>query len=213
MYCVHCGAPHNNAMFWVQCGKQIGGQPENTNRTEQGSSSNGSLTINEFYRNKENNRTSKFKTKTNKKNTCKNDKNESSITVGLMKQNSLGMLQIVRGTHLPVKVDPSWNAHELKVAAFEKLSRYLKCLKERKHIEYKLVYKNGDTVKYIPGTNIEFTVKDYKEDYGVGYSRITLYLMLHIPEYDTEEELELEKELERYEVEYITTIFLIWCTP
>ena len=42
---------------------------------------------------------------------------------------------------------------------------------------YRLAYRNGETVKYLPGTEIEFSVKKYKEDLGVGYSSILVYLI------------------------------------
>ena len=73
-------------------------------------------------------------------------------------------------------MDTNVNAYLLKQAPFERLSRYrsAETYFGEPH-EYKLVYKTGDTVQYIPGTKRLLNLKEYKDDLGVGYSRITLY--------------------------------------
>ena len=43
--------------------------------------------------------------------------------------------------------------------------------------DIKLVYKNGELARHIPGTNTPFILRDYKEDLGVGYNSISLYLL------------------------------------
>ena len=53
--------------------------------------------------------------------------------------------------------------------------------------DYKLVYKSGEIIENIPGTEIPFTIEKYKADLGVGYQNIHVYLMLHINEFSEEE--------------------------
>ena len=45
--------------------------------------------------------------------------------------------------------------------------------------EYNLVYKNGQPIVNIPGTQHPFTMQKYKNDLGVGYQSINVYLLLH----------------------------------
>ena len=73
---------------------------------------------------------------------------------------------------------------------FEKFGRYNRNEFEGKGIlDCKLVYKNGERIKYIPGTTTDFTIKLYKENLGTGYNSIVIYLLkykLKDEEEDTE---------------------------
>ena len=102
---------------------------------------------------------------------------QSTIFASLMSLNSDGILKQEKGSRLPVKVDVSWGTYKLKEAVFEKFQRYNKNVEGKQKSDYKLVYKNGDTIRFIFGTDVDFTIKGYKDDLGVGYSSVVVYLM------------------------------------
>ena len=53
----------------------------------------------------------------------------------------------------------NWGSYDLKKAVFEKFKRYNKAVEDCDITEFKLVYKSGDVIKHIPGTETLFTVK------------------------------------------------------
>jgi len=71
-------------------------------------------------------------------------------------------------------------------AGYEKMKQYNPSFKAALY-QTMLTYKSGTRVRFLPGTNIPFTVKLYKEDLGVSYSRIVLYL-LEVDNTDSEED-------------------------
>lgn len=98
-----------------------------------------------------------------------------------------------RGIRLPIIVEPSWGSSELKTVIYEKMCRYHKHVGDFEISDYKLVYKTGESVKFIPGTKTPFTVEAYKADLGVGYQNLTFYLMLY--EISSDEDIELPSAL------------------
>lgn len=79
---------------------------------------------------------------------------------------------------IPIKVKVYWEAQRLKEAVFERsvgLDR--KGFEGKTIISYKPVYKNGERIRYIPGTTTDFTIKLYKEDLLTAYSSIIVYLL------------------------------------
>lgn len=84
-----------------------------------------------------------------------------------------------RGTRTPIIVEKTFGANELKNAIYEKISRYHKHVADFEKSDYKLVYKSGDTIRCIPGTQTPFTIEGYKKDLGVGYQNLNFYLMLY----------------------------------
>ena len=88
-----------------------------------------------------------------------------------------GALIQERGSRLPVTINVSWDHIDLKKAIFDRFKRYNATVKKLELSDVKLVYKSGEMVRFIPGTNIPFTVKVYKEDLGVSYHAIVLYLL------------------------------------
>ena len=69
-----------------------------------------------------------------------------------MKRTSQGTFKQDRGTRLPIKVNVDWGVHRLKEAVFEKFERYNDSICGQNIVEYDLVYKNGQPIVNIPGT-------------------------------------------------------------
>jgi len=111
----------------------------------------------------------------------KQDQRSTSGTIISLKEMIVkedGSLNSRSGYSIPLQVNVDDGAHHVHMAAHEKMSRY--CSSFTSHFSCtKLVYKTGETVKYIPGTNEPFTVRKYKDDSGLQYSRIVLYLQVH----------------------------------
>ena len=110
------------------------------------------MDFNSFFESKKKQRTSTTKTK-------KPTSDKMTVNGSLLKAN----LKQDRGTSTPVIVEKSFGPYELKRVIYEKVSRYHTHVSDFDRIEYKLVYKTGDTIKYIPGTEIPFTVENTKQ--------------------------------------------------
>ena len=96
------------------------------------------------------------------------------LNVGIISENSHGMLSIERGSRLPTPVKETFNAGEVLEAALEKRANFDQyfCRYEN-HV---LLYPDQKVVDTIPGTNEEFTVLKYKNALGKPYSRLNLYI-------------------------------------
>ena len=133
----------------------------------------------EFMKGKQLDRESNFKTK--KRNYLKSSYNlneEVIITVGILK-NVKGEIKPVPGTHMPCKAKLKASVGEIKKSAFEKLSRYCAEFVCDDIIYCKLCWKSGEIVENIPGTNIPFTLDEYKENLLVSsYVKVILCLMV-----------------------------------
>ena len=121
----------------------------------------GNASVNKKQAQKTNNSDKRYKTETTiviKEMICKN-----------------GVLNPRGGFSIPLQVKTDDDAYKVKKAGNEKMSRYCPdfCYN---FSDVKLVYKSGEVVRYIPGTDIPFTVQRYKEDSGLSYGRIVLYL-------------------------------------
>ena len=99
-----------------------------------------------------------------------------------------GALIEERVSKLPVTVNISCYHIDLKKTIFDKFKRYNATVKKLQLIDVKLVYKSGEVIRFIPGTNIPFTVKAYKEDLGVSYHAIVLHLLPYEDLNDTDDE-------------------------
>ena len=166
MFCSSCGFESVIGKFCSQCGKELAKEDAPP------------MSIDDFYQNKSKERSNRF-CKSKKKPYKKTDLREveqTTIYIALARE-VCGEIQTYRGKSLPVKVQTDWGPYDLKTAACEKHCRYNPSLKGKSKTDFRLTYKSGETVKYIPGTETPFTIKLYKEDLGVGYSRITLYLI------------------------------------
>ncbi|XP_078790694.1 uncharacterized protein LOC101163634 isoform X40 [Oryzias latipes] len=107
-----------------------------------------------------------------KKVTLKEKRKVVKISVGLMRLQD-GGLKAARGTVLPLLVQPEVDATELQRAAEQKLKAFHRKLHGGPFL---LLYPDGTKINNIPGTEVPFTLKEYKETLGKAYQRITLYI-------------------------------------
>ena len=197
-FCSSCGAKAvEGAMFCHQCGfsvKQAGGsdvsRPENASASPATCSKAPSrlpsgtgpplLTFTEFRKRKESDRQKHFNTKSKasgKRKTNETDK-EKLVTckIAFMTyREDTGRLKLVRGSQHSLSLSPAINAYELRRKAVEKLSRFNRLLSNYPE-HYCLLYPDLTLVCMIPGTEKPFTLKEYKEDLGKPYERLTLYI-------------------------------------
>ena len=89
----------------------------------------------------------------------KREVKETTIYASVGEIDDVGNIKQIKGSRLPVKVEVDWGSYQLKNAVFDKLERYNNLVKGKRKSSYRLAYRNGETVKYLPGTEIEFTVK------------------------------------------------------
>lgn len=75
------------------------------------------------------------------------------------------MFKAGSGSRIPIKVDVNWDHVQSKKAVFEKFKRYNMNFSGSRIKDWKLVYKNGNVIQYLPGTSTPFTVKAYKDDF------------------------------------------------
>ena len=83
-------------------------------------------------------------------------------------------LHIIRGSRLPIKIPKNAGSQEILKKSIEKHSNHDQffCGVE----DWSLLHPDQKKVEYIPGTNVPFTLQQYKEDLGKPFSKIDLYL-------------------------------------
>ena len=108
------------------------------------------------------------------------------ITVGIACRKK-GILKLIRGKFLPLKVSKSASAETVREEALKKRAAYDRSF--RSDQTYKLCYPDGSEVVNLPGSDEPFTLEKYKDDLGKAYSRITL-LLCPLQEMDIHDEQE-----------------------
>ena len=108
------------------------------------------------------------------------------ITVG-MACSKKGILKLIRGKSLPLKVSKSASAETVREEALKKRAAYKRSF--RSDQTYKLCYPDGSEVVNPQGSDEPFTLEKYKDDLGKAYSRITL-LLCPLQEMDIHDEQE-----------------------
>ena len=197
-FCSSCGAKAvAGALFCHQCGfsvPQAGGS--DVSRPENASASTAScnqvssrlpsgtgtplLTFTEFRKLKESDRRKDFNTKSKASGKRKTNETEKEKLVTckiafMTYREDTGRLKLVRGSQHSLSLSPAINAYELRRKAVEKLSRFNRSLSNSPE-HYCLLYPDITLVCMIPGTEKPFTLKEYKEDLGKPYERLTLYI-------------------------------------
>ena len=81
----------------------------------------------------------------------------------------------ISGSRTPVTVAVSADYEEVKKAAFSKLKRYVPEM-HYDYCEVELCYRSGGVALFLPGILTEFSLQNYKNDLGVKFSQIVLYL-------------------------------------
>lgn len=167
MFCILCGTKAVvSAKFCGKCGQSLPGPSKKS-----------VIGFQEFKRQREEERRSRFEPKAkNKKagSSAASVKKDEIINIGFMKYSNNGVLKKCRGKTLPVKVPPSASAEMIKVKAVRKHTSHDKSLHDG--FEYVLLYPDGSQVEKLPGTNDPFVLEKYREDIGKNYNRITLYI-------------------------------------
>ena len=176
-------------MFCEKCGKALSGRYCGDcswdSHKEELPSKELSKTFTEFLRQKGKSRTT---TLPKKRKLDKRAVIETTIYSSILKQGADGTLKQEKGSRLPIKVNVEWGPYPLKQAVFEKFKRYNNNLALNSIEDFKLVYKNGDVIRHIPGTDIPFTLKGYKEDLGVGYNSLVVYLQEYMESSSSDED-------------------------
>lgn len=165
MYCPHCGKEVTAGKFCQQCGKELNTPDAQVKKP---------MTFDDFLSRKKKSRVNFYHPKKQDKRSVQ----EATIYASIMR-NVDGKFKQDRGTRLPVIVNVDWSAPELKSAVYKKMIRYHTYVADYPQSDYKLIYKNGEVIRNIPGTDIPFTVGGYKTDLGVGFQNIIVYLMLY----------------------------------
>lgn len=193
-FCSSCGAKAiDGALFCHQCGfsvVQTGASDISRPNVSASTAactnvpsrlSSGPLSFTEFRRLKENDRQKHFKTKS-KSAAGKRKSNETdrekvvTCKIALMTyREDADRLKVVRGSQHSLSVVPATNAYELKRKAVEKLSRFNSSLSNYPE-HYCMLYPDLTLVCMIPGTEKPFTLKEYKDELGKPYERLTLYI-------------------------------------
>ena len=139
--------------------------------------------LNEYVKEKSNERGGFFKarfqlSKNNSKERKKSRKptnlgSEVLINVGLIETNKQVMVTIKRGSGLATKVLKSFGPTEVARAAVRKHADHGQffCGSD----DYILCYHDQKMVQFIPGSNMEFTIKLYKEELDKPYSKTDLF--------------------------------------
>ncbi|XP_041854677.1 uncharacterized protein LOC121648545 [Melanotaenia boesemani] len=84
-----------------------------------------------------------------------------------------GVLKPVRGTCLPLVVNPELDAEHLQISAVQKMKDFIGSLQDG---PYFLLYPDGTRIINIPETETSFTLKHSKNVVGKSYQRITVYI-------------------------------------
>ncbi|XP_047201754.1 small ubiquitin-related modifier 3-like isoform X1 [Girardinichthys multiradiatus] len=167
MYCPFCGFfLHSTTAFCSSCGKDIKFLcPSDDTGPTKGTSAVESC--NNFRTLKQKEKRSFFKRKK-----TKHRENDVKISVALMQLKG-GILQPVRGTALPLVVNPEVDAEHLHKAAVQKMKDFNKQLESA---SFYLLYSDGTRIINIPETESPFTLKGFKDAVGKAYQRITVYI-------------------------------------
>lgn len=171
-YCYKCGyLLENTFTFCSKCRMKILELNSCKNMTNSTKSRSFSLPSFRAFKEKKEAERSSFFVRKPKSKKSKFEEKEVVINVGIMKDTE----NIKRGETLPLKVFPSSTAVDILASAKKKHRDFNKRFNGGS--DYSLVFKDGSEVKNVPGTEESFTLQRYKEESGLGYSRITLYLL------------------------------------
>lgn len=190
MFCSRCGsALFSEAKFCHVCGVTSKSPDENlVSKIKQESSTNepstssstssgqSAVSFDEYRERKEKERSSRFKPKAKKAKTESNDKkpSEVKINIGLQKVRD-DELKFVRGSTLPLKVNPTIGADELRKKGAEKIMKFNNDL-TGEPFGFTLLYPDRNEVRTLPGSKEPFTLQRYREEIGKAYGRLTFYV-------------------------------------
>ena len=91
----------------------------------------------------------------------------------MVKYSDKGILQKVRGSRMPIKIEKSMDYDTILEIAKKKHGdhdQYFCSLED-----YSLIYSDNKVAYYIPGTKKKFSIVEYKKELGKPYSKIDMY--------------------------------------
>ena len=195
MFCCQCGSRSpESANFCPNCGLSFKSAFDVVLSRPSTSSGQETVSFDEFRARKERERSSRFEPKSKKAKIAKSKSKETEvrINVGFMKVDKTGNFKKCRGKTLPIKVLPSADKKSILIKAVKKHANHDKTIHEG--LEYVLLYPDGNEVVKLPGTDDEFSLKEYREDLGRTYNRVTLFiatrsdfLFSELPSFDDDE--------------------------
>ncbi|XP_062410407.1 G2/M phase-specific E3 ubiquitin-protein ligase-like [Sardina pilchardus] len=169
MFCPNCGKSYDQKPnYCSECGRKLqedGGHQVSRPSTTQ------NPTIGTFleYRKCKGEERAKFSCgKKSKPKICK-----VQINIGLMTLGRGGVLKPWRGRSISLSTHPDISGPDLLDEAVRKMRDFNKDLDEGPFL---LLYPDGSEVINIPGTQIPFSLKAYKEEIGKQYQRIVIFI-------------------------------------
>lgn len=177
MFCCQCGSRSPEAAnFCPNCGHSFKSAVDVVPSRPSTSSGQETVSFDEFRARKERERSLRFESKSTKAKIAKSKSKETevSINVGFMKLDKTGNFKKCRGKTLPIKVLPSADKKSILAKAVKKHANHDKTIHEG--LEYVLLYPDGNEVVKLPGTDNEFSLKEYREDVGRTYNRVNLFI-------------------------------------
>ena len=150
-----------------------------------------------------------FESKSKKAKIAKGKAKETkvSINVGFTKLDKTGNFKKCRGKTLPIKVLPLADKESILAKSVRKHSNHDKAI--HKGLEYMLLFPDGNEVVKLRGTDKDFSLKEYREDVGRNYNRVTLFiatrsdfLFSEIPNCDNDSDFDQDKRLLDSDLDY-----------
>ena len=118
------------------------------------------------------------------------------INIGIIAETEKGNLSVVRGSKIPLKVCKDFSSEQTLTAAVKKHADHDQFFSAAE--DYVLLYPDQKLVKYVPGTNEDFSVAGYKKELFKPYSKLDLFLCKtheytqHIAEAEGNEDMAME---------------------
>lgn len=174
MFCTRCGEEvvDKDGKYCSKCGLFITNESEQSGKTP-------SIGFKEFFKRKEENRREHFKPSSKKPKKSKEVKEtEVSINIGVKKYNTgNAVLKTSRGRTLPIRVSPTAGSSAILEKAVKKHEDHNNNMMKGQH--HVLLYPDNTEVINVPGSNKPFVLKDYRDEVGKSFSRLTLYIAVH----------------------------------
>ena len=209
MFCTKCGETYNDYgdLFCTHCGNQRRAEGKTNNATESPRQSSKETretkTLQQYMAGKSKERCGFFNRK--RKQQQHHPATESSkrpsdsrvvINVGIIAENEKGNLSVLRGSKIPLKVCKDFSSEQTLTAAVKKHADHDQFFSAVE--DYVLLYPHQKLVKYVPGTNEDFSVAGYKKEFSKPYSKLDLFLCKtheytqHIAEAEGNEDMAME---------------------
>ena len=181
MFCASCGTGLKSfSKFCPFCGQKVEND-SSASETDRGETK--CLSFKNYAAKKSEERSTHFRSSGSKRIGQKKKEEDpfALINVGVMRFVGPDVTAPIRGKTLPLKVRKDCGYAEVFSEALVKRQAHDQSFDSK--TSWKLVYPDGQLAMNLPGQQEEeFTLRNYKEDLGKPYNRITLYLCPEEPE-------------------------------